>query len=320
MPVIWQLSIIQFHEKTLVSGVLLKKTPSLYSRKVGRFRNLLKVGGSYFIHAVAGRKVNIRFGDKVYHTKTTGRGSFNLVLENHETQSPKITLEGNDEPLEIIQEFPVMLQKTKSRFDVISDIDDTILRSYSSDAFRRITTLALTSPYKRKVIGFTRSLFERFSTQEARVFYVSKSESNLFNLLTSYIRFNEFPEGAMFLTSYLSLLNLFNPHKGHDYKLNHIRFIIRNSGDKQFYLLGDDGQRDMEIYLAVASEFPGRIANVFIRQTRSKRSSKQVEMWEQLKQKVPEAVYYQDGDETKSSFETLLDFAETSDKDKDKEK
>jgi len=317
MPVIWQLSIIQFQEKTLVSGVVLKKTPSLYSHKVSRFRNLMKVGGSYFIHAVAGQKVNIRFGDKVHNTKTTGRGSFNLVLENHETRIPEITLEGNDEPLEIIQDYPVVLKNTESPFDVISDIDDTILRSYSSDAFRRITTLALTSPYKRKVIGFTRSLFKRFSTQDARVFYISKSESNLFNLLTSYIRFNEFPEGAMFLTSYLSLMNLFNPHKGHDYKLNHIRFIMRNSGDKQFYLLGDDGQRDMEIYLSVASEFPDRIANVFIRQTRSKRSNKQKEMWEKLKQKVPGAVYYQDGDETKSGFETLLDFAETKDKEKD---
>jgi phosphatidate phosphatase APP1 len=317
MPVVWQLSIIQFHEKTLVSGVLLKKTPSLYSHKVSRLKNLLKVGGTYFIHAVAGRQVNIRFGDKLYDTRTTGRGSFNLVLEKHETRIPQIMLEGNDEPLEIIQEYPVVLKQTQSKFDVISDIDDTILRSYSSDAFRRITTLALTSPYKRKVIGFTRSLFKQFSTQDARVFYISKSESNLFDLLTSYIRFNEFPEGAMFLTSYLSLMNLFNPHKGHDYKLNHIRFIMRNSADKKFYLLGDDGQRDMEIYLAVASEFPGRIANVFIRQTRSKKSSRQKEMWEKLKQKVPRAVYYQDGDETKSSFETLLDFAETTHKKND---
>lgn len=317
MPVIWQLSIIQFHEKTLVNGVVLQKTPSLYSRKVSRLKNLLKVAKSYLTPVASGLQLEIRFSDQVYQTKTTASGSFSMLLENQHDGEPEVCLAKNGEPIKIVQNYPVLMPQTPSQFDVISDIDDTILRSYSSDAFRRITTLALTSPYKRKVIGFTRSLFKRFSTQDARVFYISKSESNLFNLLTSYIRFNEFPEGAMFLTSYLSLMNLFNPHKGHDYKLNHIRFIMRNSGDKQFYLLGDDGQRDMEIYLSVASEFPGRIANVFIRQTRSKRSSKQKEMWEKLKQKVPGAVYYQDGDETKSGFETLLDFAETTDKEKD---
>jgi phosphatidate phosphatase APP1 len=172
----------------------------------------------------------------------------------------------------------------------------------------------LTSPYKRKVIGYTRSLFERFDTMNARVFYVSKSESNLFNLLTSYIQFNKFPEGIFFLTSYINIAQLFMASKGKDYKLNHIRFIIRNSGKKQFYLLGDDGQRDMEIYQAVANEFPQRIANVFIRQTRKHRSKKQTALWEKLKEQVPGAVYYRDGDESKSGFETLLDFVAQSDK------
>lgn len=309
MPIIWQLSIIQFTGRTLISGVLLNKTPTLYSHKVSRLRNLLKVLRLYFIPEAGHCELEIATGTEILTTKTTGNGSFNIVLEKHIDSVPYFRIKGKDQPVKIIQEYPVLLKQTNSHFDVISDIDDTILRSYSSDAFRRITTLALTSPYKRKVIGFTRSLFKRFDSQEARVFYVSKSESNLFNLLTSYIRFNNFPEGALFLTSYLSLFKLLNASKGHNYKLNHIRFIIRNSGDKQFYLLGDDGQRDMEVYLSVAEEFPGRIANVFIRQTRSKRSKKQEQMWESLKKKVPSAVYYKDGDETKSSFGTLLDFA-----------
>ena len=308
MPVIWQLSIIQFYEKTLVSGVILQKPPSLYSHKVSRLKNLVKVAKSYLTPVASHLKIEIRFDDQVYQTKTTARGSFSLLLENHHRKNPEIRMASGGELLKLVQDYPVFMDQTQGQFDVISDIDDTILRSYSSDALRRIKTLALTSPYKRKVIGYTRSLFERFNTQSARVFYVSKSESNLFNLLTSYIRFNGFPEGTLFLTSYLNFFTLFRPNKGRDYKINHIRFIIRNSGNKKFYLLGDDGQRDMEIYLSVAKEFPDRIANVFIRQTRSKRNKKQVQMWEQLKQKVPAAVYYRDGDESKSSFEELVDF------------
>ena len=308
MPVVWQLSIIQFHDKTLVSGVILQKKPSLYSKKVGRLKNLIKVAGSYFTPVASNLPLEIRFDKQFFQTKTSARGSFSLLLDTTQQQVPEIRLANNGAPLKIVQHYPVLMDQTSSLFDVISDIDDTILRSYSTNALRRIQTLTLTSPYKRKVIGYTRSLFEHFSTQKARVFYVSKSESNLFNLLTSYIRFNGFPEGSMFLTSYLSIFTLFRPGKGRDYKINHIRFIIRNSGDKKFYLLGDDSQRDMEIYLSAADEFPGRIANVFIRQTRSHKSKKQKKMWKQLKQHVPGAVYYRDGDETKSSFEELLDF------------
>lgn len=311
MAVVWQLSIIQFSGRTLINGVLLKKTPSLYSKKVSRFKNLLKVGKLYFIPVLSHRKITVKSGDQFHETKTGSSGSFTLVLENKVDQVPEIRLSEDGKPLILVQDYPVMLRNSGSKFDVISDIDDTILRSYSSDAFRRITTLALTTPHKRKVIGFTRSLFQRFDSQNARVFYVSKSESNLFNLLTSYIRFNGFPEGAMFLTAYINIFKLFNPKKGRDYKFNHIRFIIRNSGDKLFYLLGDDGQHDMEIYLRVAEEFPGRIANVFIRQTRLKRNKKQLEIWEKLKKQIPGAVYYRDGDENKSSFQTLLDFAES---------
>lgn len=314
MPVIWQLSIIQFHEKTLVNGVVLKKTPSLYSHKVGRLKNLIKVAKSYLIPVAAHLPIEVSFGDQAYQTKTTAQGSFSLLLENHHQKEPEIRLSNSGELLKTVQNYPVFMHQTPGHFDVISDIDDTILRSYSSDALRRIKTLALTSPYKRKVIGYTRSLFKKFLSQHARVFYVSKSESNLFNLLTSYIRFNGFPEGTLFLTSYLNLFRLFRPQKGRDYKINHIRFIIRNSGEKQFYLLGDDGQRDMEIYLSVVREFPGRIANVFIRQTRSKGNKKQVEMWEKLRQIVPGAVYYRDGDEKKTSFESLLELTLTSEK------
>jgi hypothetical protein len=309
MPVVWQLSIIQFHEKTLVNGVVLKKAPSLYNRKVSRLKNLLKVARLYLIPVASRLPLEIRFDNQVYQSKTTAIGSFSLLLENHHESEPEIYLAGSNVPIRKVQKYPALMGQTDSRFDVISDIDDTILRSYSSDALRRIKTLALVSPYKRKVIGYTRLLFQHFSSQKARVFYVSKSESNLFNLLTSYIRFNDFPQGALFLTSYLNLFTLFHPKKGHDFKLNHIRFIIRNSGDKKFYLLGDDGQRDMEIYLAAAREFPGRIANVFIRQTRPGRSKKQTQMWEGLKHIVPSAVYYRDGDETKSDFEDLLDFS-----------
>jgi phosphatidate phosphatase APP1 len=61
-------------------------------------------------------------------------------------------------------------------------------------------------------------------------------------------------------------------------------------------LLGDDSQKDMEVYSEVVREHPGRIKQVLIRRTKPFMTSRQKKSWEQLKQVFPEAVSFDDGD------------------------
>ncbi|MCF6171766.1 MAG: App1 family protein [Bacteroidales bacterium] len=302
MPVVWQISAIHFNNKTLLKGVLLTVAPIGYSKQQGRLRNLLKVVNSYFIAVYGNKEIFIRVHGKTIAARTDKYGSFSVAVGFPIEEKPVIESGETGQALRILQDYPVIFKTTTGPFDVISDIDDTILVSYTAKFFKRIGTLSLTSPQKRKSIPFTLKLLNEFETRNCRVFYISKSESNLFGLLNSFIEHHALPKGILLLTPYLRLTQLVRPKKGRDFKLKHIRFILGQSENKLLVLIGDDSQRDMEIYTGVALEFPGRIANVFIRQTKPFRSMRQKKQWESLKKAMPSAVYFGDDDEVEKEI------------------
>src|SRR5690606_10755403 len=51
----------------------------------------------------------------------------------------------------------------------------------------------------------------------------------------------------------------------HDHKQHKIRLLMNMFPEMEFYLFGDSGQQDPEIYEEMVQEFPGRIKSVFIR-------------------------------------------------------
>ena len=283
MAIVWQISAVHLNKSTLLSGVLLKGAPFAYDKQIGSFKNLLKVGKSYFIDVCAHQEITITTNNKSINTSTDVFGSFLIVLDFLLKDEIIIKIVPNNKPLKILQTYPVIFQNTDGPFDVISDIDDTIIVSYTADFFKRVGTLAFTAPRKRKPIDFTHNLLKEFEKQDSRVFYVSKSESNFFGTLTSFIEYNKLPKGQLILTPYLKFAQLLNPKKKHNFKINHIQLILENSGNKKFVLFGDDSQRDMEIYSEIAGKFPERILKIYIRQTKKKVLLYQKRMLEKLK-------------------------------------
>jgi len=282
-PIIWQISAVHLNRKTLISGVVLKAAPFVYDKQTGSFRNLLKVIKSYFVGVYQNKQISVTANNVTVTTNTDNYGSFLVVIDNQHIVEIKVKTAGDATPLRILQTYPIVFQNTKSSFDVISDIDDTIVVSYTANFLKRIGTLALTPPTKRKTISFTQNLFNEFKKQDARVFYVSKSESNLFGMLTSFIEHNKLPKGQLILTPYLKFGQLLNPKKNRNFKFNHIRFIIENSLTNGFVLLGDDSQQDMEIYLEIFRMFPENVLKIYIRQTKKKIFPHQKQIWEKLK-------------------------------------
>lgn len=281
MAIVWQISILHLNKRALLSGVLLMDKPFIYDKKIGSFRNLLKVVKSYFIDVCKNREITITIDNKKINTQTDKHGNFSVDLDFIPDSDIKISFTGDAKPLNIIQTYPVIFKNTKGSFDVISDIDDTIIYSYTASFFKRIGTIAFTTPKKRKPIEFTQNLLEEFKKQDCRVFYISKSESNLFALLSTFIEKNNLPKGPLFLTPYLKFGQLFKPKK-HNFKIEKVRFVLKNSGNKKFVLFGDDSQRDMEVYSDIVKEFPERILKVYIRQTQRKILPYQKRMWKIL--------------------------------------
>jgi len=303
MPIIWQISAIHLDKKTLLSGVLLKRSPFTYNKKISQFKNFLKVTKSYFVPAYANKEISISIDGKTHQIATDNNGGFSLVVDFLIKNNPEIRIEGIKNPLKIIQRYPVIFSNSDGDFDVISDIDDTIIVSKTAEALKRMRILAFKIPQRRKTIPYTYHLFEIFKEQHARVIYVSKSESNLFALISAFIEHNKLPKGSLILTSYLKLIQLLNPKKGRNYKLNTIKFIIENSSKKSFVLLGDDSQKDMNIYSDVVRAYPNRILKIYIRQTGLTIRKHQKKMWESLKQTGVNATYFNSEDEVNKQNE-----------------
>ena len=282
MAIVWQISIIQLTNRTLLRGVLLKDKPFTYDKHISRVNNLFKVVKSYLISVYAYNEITIIVDNQSIKTTTDKYGGFSVFLEDVHKEEVVVHIDSDNQSLKIIQTYPTVFPEMDSSFDVISDIDDTIIHSYTADFFKRISTLAFTIPSKRIPLAFTQNLFDEFKNNDIRVFYISKSESNLFHMLTSFIDFHQLPKGPLFLTPYLKFSQLFKSKK-HDFKIENIRLILNNSGTKKFVLFGDDTQKDIEIYTHIINEFPERIIKVYIRQTKSKVSSRQTQMLSELK-------------------------------------
>ena len=148
---------------------------------------------------------------------------------------------------------------------VISDIDDTIKVSEVADrkALLRNTFLKPFEP----VDGMA-AVYRLWSTEtKAEFHYVTASPWQLYPALSEFIRSNRFPAGTFDMKSFRwkdrRFLNLFKSPE--TYKRRVIEPILNAFPQRRFVLVGDSGERDPEIYGALAREHPDQVARILIR-------------------------------------------------------
>jgi phosphatidate phosphatase APP1 len=155
---------------------------------------------------------------------------------------------------------------------VISDIDDTLLVSHSTRMIRKIALQLFKNAHTRKTIpmlqnwhGYLKELNDANHPKD--FFYVSNSEWNLYDFLVDFFEINGLPKGVFFLQNLKKgLRDLIISGKGHkSHKIDNIEFLLRFYPQKKYILVGDNGQKDMEIYYSVVKKFPERIKGVMIR-------------------------------------------------------
>lgn len=100
------------------------------------------------------------------------------------------------------------------------------------------------------------------------------------------------PRGPLLLTPFLNFLQLIGSKKNRDFKLITIETLIKNSKNEQFILVGDDSQRDMEIYTVIATKYEMFISNIYIRQTKKTISDKQKTDWKALQETDVKSYYF----------------------------
>lgn len=266
------------------------------------WQNMLAMLKRYASNGIADLKICADFAgvERSYVTDEDGFFEISLPLEHHtfslnEWQRIHFTLyntlKHQDDVIEETGE--VLLSKIENQFGVITDIDDTLLISHSTN-FRKKLRLMLFKNAKTRmpfdgVAAFYRALQKGSNgSYHNPFFYVSSSEWNLYDLLVDFCEHHGLPKGPFLLRdAEIKLSKIWKAGTGnHNHKFDKICHILQMHEDNQFILIGDSGQHDAEIYNQIARENPGRVKTIYIRDVRPSRHEEVLKIANKLKEET----------------------------------
>lgn len=264
------------------------------------WHNMLAMLKRYASNGIADLKVCADFAgvERSYITDEDGFFEINLPLNDHSynlNEWQRIhytlynTLHHEDDVIEEVGE--VLLSQIENQFGVITDIDDTLLISHSTN-FRKKLKLMLFKNAKTRmpfdgVAAFYRALQKGSNGRYHNpFFYVSSSEWNLYDLLVDFCEHHGLPKGVFLLRdAEIKLSKIWKAGTGnHNHKFDKICHILEMHEESQFILIGDSGQHDAEIYDQITRDNPGRIKTIYIRDVKASRHSQVLSIANKLKE------------------------------------
>ena len=259
----------------------------------GRFKNARAVIKLFMMKILANTEVQFNFRDTSVCTTTLDDGYFRFCIPYSDkldcgwhkfTVSVNDREENNTVEGEFIKPYP-------GEFGMISDIDDTFLVSHSNNIFKKSYVMLSRNVEKRKVFDGVVEHYRQLNkagrsekSESNAFFYVSSSEWNLFSLIDQFTRLHNFPKAVFKLQKIKSgwFDLLFSGGGNHEHKFHKIKHIMEFYPQLKFVLLGDDSQRDPYIFEQVTKLFPQKIFAIYIRQTKSSKKEKVVELMDNM--------------------------------------
>ena len=179
----------------------------------------------------------------------------------------EVTLEEPGPP--VTETARVLVPPAAARFAVISDMDDTVIRTGAANKLRFAHVVLFNNATTRAVFpgvgAFYRALVEEEGTVVNPIFYVSSSPWNLYRQFIGTLQHRDIPEGPLFLKDFGVDPGKLIKSGHHDHKLDQIRRLLAFYPDLDVVLIGDSGQEDPEIYQQAVARHPGRVRAVFVR-------------------------------------------------------
>lgn len=241
--------------------------------------NLVNMYKRFNSHEIKGAKLNATFHGITTEFITDEDGYFGVSLPvnpeipiNGLWAHPELRLISSPIPFDspVSATANVLVPGKNTRFGVISDIDDTILKtnalSLTKMVYHTFTKNAHTRMAFPGVGAFYRSLQSGITENETNpLFYVSSSPWNLYDFIVDFMEINGIPVGPIFLKDYgFSHNKIFT--EGHGFhKPKKVKKILDAYQNLNFILIGDSGQEDPEIYSEIIKNYPKRILAVYIR-------------------------------------------------------
>jgi phosphatidate phosphatase APP1 len=247
------------------------------------WKNILAAVKRFASDEIAGVKVKASFLGITQITETDEQGYFSFHFKVDDKATELQSKEWHQVHFELKEDIVKNQPHVYATGDVriirqgqqrifVSDIDDTVLISHSTQTFKKLRLMLFKNALTRHpfpgVPAFYRALSIGKNSGRNPFFYVSSSEWNLYDLLEDFFHFNRIPKGVFMLRKLNhSIYEFWKSGKGsHEHKYEKISFLINFYKNQKFVLIGDSGQKDPLIYRRLALNFPGRIETIYIRQ------------------------------------------------------
>ncbi|MFC5625290.1 phosphatase domain-containing protein [Algoriphagus winogradskyi] len=235
------------------------------------FSNIISAVKRYSGSSVSLAKVEITFQGKSFIVSTDEDGVFELQIGDSKP-STEINEYVTYQVLEPVTKKSSVVHMEVVRYSgnlgVISDIDDTIIISHSTDLGKKFWLSISKNAYTRRPLPGVSEFYKKITEDmEIPIFYVSSSDWSLYDMIRDFLKYRHIPNGPILLKDkHINLKNIWKSGGGdHSHKLKKIELLMEMYPEMQFYLIGDSGQHDPEIYAEVIKNYPGRIKDVFIR-------------------------------------------------------
>jgi Uncharacterized conserved protein (DUF2183) len=223
-----------------------------------------------------GKKFSVRIGGTVHRLNASAaNGHFTTRFALTADQLPSAATGGSDANFVLNVEVPASGGQTRNAplevhllgetgVSVISDIDDTIK---ISEVLNRKGLVRNTFCRPFKAVTGMAGVYRTWAAEGAQFHYLTASPWQLYLPLSEFTRSNGFPVGTFFMKNFrakdLTLFQLFASPE--HYKPKVIESLLRQFPKRQFVLVGDSGEKDPEIYGAVARKHPDQVKAILIR-------------------------------------------------------
>ncbi|WP_346237860.1 App1 family protein [Niabella insulamsoli] len=303
---------------TILGHALLRSAPTREKFKNGVFSNTLSLLKTFMIKTMPDAPIEVEWQGKVYKTRSQHDGFFTLTLPNEPklergVYEAKITLKTAARETLSAATGNIHIPSV-NQYTFISDIDDTFLISHSASIFKRLKLLLTRNAHSRQpfegVVKHYNALQAAHTNEDNPnpFFYVSSSEWNLYDFITTFIKKNQLPDGVCLLNQIQTLSKVLKSgQKNHASKFARIVRILEAYPTQRFVLLGDDSQHDPYIYESLAKNFPQLIHCVYIRCVGREKKKEVMEALDQISgREIPVCYFEHSIDALQHSFEIGL--------------
>jgi phosphatidate phosphatase APP1 len=231
-----------------------------FSKKDSVFSHVKKVLRLFLSRSTKTTEVTLSINGKKHVLKTSRRGFIEKTIKvKLNDKNLSIFLKGNDSPFKLDVDFINPSSKI-----IVSDLDDTILKSQATNLFKLILKTLIRPLNKRHSFEGASEYYNLKANEGYKIIYVSSSTWDLYPFIKDFIYEFGFPEGPILLqnTRDKKISNI-----PHHQKFDYLMEITNLVGQGEMILIGDEGQRDPEIYLEISKRFPSLVKRILIRKS-----------------------------------------------------